>query len=734
MKAKQLQSMILISAVVATLTLATIISFSSLVFGTTTPDYLVTGIANFLIAGAITSILMSLFASKRGILGGMQDVPTAIAAVIAGTLATTLKGQSQEMIFSNIFVAIAISTLLTALFMILLGHFKLGNMVRFIPYPVIAGFLAASGWLLIKGGMSVAGGGTLNLVAIPEYIAAVSSFKLFLGIAFALVILTITTKMPDNILGMPASIIVSTVLFFAGAKLFGMNPGDLQSSGWLLGPMPDEPLWEALVLPKLALLNSGALIGVVGAILTVVIISAIQMLLNENGIEFATNSEIDVNKNLKRFGFINLLTVPFSTPVSFAWLGSTTLAYKMKVLHPMFGVIHGVILIIIFFIGSTVLSYFPKFIAGGMLIFLGISMVMEWLFSTRHSMQKVEYPVVILIVVSVEFLGFLTGVTIGLVTSIVIFVIRYGTSQVIKKLVDGGHYHSSKGRPIPDQRLLDYLASDTMIFQLQGYIFFGTANTLYGKIKSLTDDKRPVQVVLDFRLVSGIDSSAIVSFGKLATNMSSKDIDLIMVVDNEVFMNSFSMGDITVEKYSNLYVFKDFDKAIEKAEDKIIQAGRSKIHSSSDDEEKEFLENVFKDLTSAIDLQIEFESLIKGLKDYLTEEGYGEGDFLFKYNELNKKLFFISGGIVNLNRTFDEGKILVRIGTLAKWSITGELGALLRLPEPYNAKVEKRGVIHSLSEEKLEELKKEKPELWSRVEKLSMKMMGLQLVKTVHRA
>ena len=377
MDIKKLQPMILISGVVAAMSLATIASFASLIFGTTAPNYLVTGIANFMISGVIASIIISVVASRKGVLGGVMDVPTAITAVIASTLASTLIGKGQEAIFANIFAAIVISTGLTGIFMMVLGQFKLGNLVRFIPYPVIAGFLAASGWLLLKGGMNVSGGGNLEIISLGEYINVVEPVKLLLGIGFGVLLLFITVQFSKQITALPLSILISAAIFFMVGHHLGYDSVKLQETGWLLGPIPDEPLWKALVIPDLKFLDFNALTGVLGAIFSIVIISVIQMLLNENGIEFSTHSEIDVNHNLKRFGFVNLLTIPFATPVSFAWLGSTTLAYKMNVLHSLFGVFHGIWLIFFFFIGSTVLSYFPKFIAGGMLVFLGISMILE---------------------------------------------------------------------------------------------------------------------------------------------------------------------------------------------------------------------------------------------------------------------------------------------------------------------------------------------------------------------
>lgn len=721
--------MILTGSIVASMTFATLASFASLIFGNTAPEYLTTGLANYILSGAIFSILASIFASKKGIVAGIMDVPTAICAAMATSIAISLKGNSQDVIFSNIFTSVAITTFISGLFMMLVGQFKLGNMVRFIPYPVIAGFLAASGWLLIKGGISVAGGGTLELLNLSQYFSEMSVDKLSIGLIFSILLTIISRKMPNKILAIPILIILCISVFYIASNILGYSHSILEQEGWLLGAIPDQPLWSALTLPKLNLLNYEVLLTSLGTVFTVMVISTIQMLLNENGLEFATNTEIDVNKNLKRFGFLNLLTLPFASPTSFVWLSSTTLAHKMKTLKPMFGVIHGIMLLIFFFLGSSILSYFPKFVAGGMLIFLGIMMTQDWLINTRFSMHKTEYSVIFFIVLAVEFFDFLTGVTVGLVASIIIFVIRYGSSNVIKSKVDGAHFRSSKGRSIPDQRLLDFLAYKTCIIELQGYIFFGSANTLYETVKDIIKKTNISQLMIDFKLVNGIDSSALVSLAKIAAYTEKSNIRLTFYIKND-FKLSFKMGSITKKNYPNISLYYNHDKAIESLEEFIINYGRSKIQSS-EVEEKEFFDNVYNELMGSLELQVEFEQTLKEIKPHLKSLTPKKGNYLYKQGDLNTNLYFINGGSIYLAKGVEQNS--TRYETLGRWSTTGELGAMLNLVEPYNAIVEREGEVFSLSRDSMNNIEKNDPLLYSKIKSLIFKLMGHKLIKASNR-
>ena len=122
------------------------VSYATLIFSKTCPEFFGTSVALLLLGACIVSIILALLSTYSGTIGSIQDVPAAISAIISVSLAQLLVSESPELIFANIFTTIALSTVLTGICFLLLGYFKLGNLVRFIPYPVLGGFLAATGW------------------------------------------------------------------------------------------------------------------------------------------------------------------------------------------------------------------------------------------------------------------------------------------------------------------------------------------------------------------------------------------------------------------------------------------------------------------------------------------------------------------------------------------------------------------------------------------------------------
>ena len=132
------------------------ISFAVLIFSGDLASLAPRGISLGLFTGLVMAGSIAVTSSFRGMVATPQDVPAAITALIAASVAAALpSGTGPDELFATVVAAIALTTLATGLFFLALGFLKLGGLSRFIPYPVIGGFLAGTGWLLLKGSVGV---------------------------------------------------------------------------------------------------------------------------------------------------------------------------------------------------------------------------------------------------------------------------------------------------------------------------------------------------------------------------------------------------------------------------------------------------------------------------------------------------------------------------------------------------------------------------------------------------
>ena len=138
------------------------ISFAALMYGGYLAQFLADGIGLFLVAAAITLAIMAWRAGTRGVVGSLQEAVVAVFAVVATATALGTFGSSNRA-FVTVVAATLVVTLLTGIVFVVIGTLKLGNLIRFVPYPVVGGFIAGAGWLLLKGGLYVASGVEVHL-------------------------------------------------------------------------------------------------------------------------------------------------------------------------------------------------------------------------------------------------------------------------------------------------------------------------------------------------------------------------------------------------------------------------------------------------------------------------------------------------------------------------------------------------------------------------------------------
>ena len=132
---------------------------------------------------------------------------------------------------------------------------------------------------------------------------------------------------------------------------------------------------------------------------------------------------------------------------------------------------------------------------------------------------------------------------------------------------------------------------------------------------------------------------------------------------------------------------------------------------------------------AALDIQVMFETLIERMRAYLDTSGAAEGDCLYRQNEVSTDVYFIVRGQVTLVRRNPEGSS-IRFRTLGPWTLTGEIGAFLGYHAPYDARVERAGLIYRLTAENRKKLEDEDAALSADLQKLIITMLGSQLMKT----
>ncbi len=241
------------------------ISLAVLVFSGDLSGHLTYGIGAALFTGMVTIAVVALFSSLPMTIAGIQDSPTVVLAAMLAALAGTLSAASVEDRFAAVVAAILVTVLLTGVFLFALGAFRLGELVRFIPYPVVGGFLAGTGWLIAQAAVSIMADVPLDLAGLTALFAADRLAHWLPGLAFALVLLAALRRI-GHWLVLPGFLLGSIAVFYTVLALTGTPVAEASTQGWLLDTMPQRAIWQPPNPAMLLNANWGAILAQGGSV------------------------------------------------------------------------------------------------------------------------------------------------------------------------------------------------------------------------------------------------------------------------------------------------------------------------------------------------------------------------------------------------------------------------------------------------------------------------------------
>jgi SulP family sulfate permease len=533
------------------------ISFAAVMFSDELESELWRGtgwaLAGLVVIGAITAITSSF----PGLAAGPQDGP----AVILGAAAAGLVATSDNPVASLAAFTIVTSAV-TGLFLLGMGRFRLGNLVRYVPFPVVAGFLGGTGVVLAIGGIELLqrGGGTseLGLLVIP-------------GVLLGLVLAWLARREISPAVSVGV-IVVAFVGFHLVAAVTGLDRAEGISRGLLLGPFPEGRLADLRVITELWSADWGAILGQLPAIVAMAIIAPLAMLLNTGALENIFKTDIDVDRELMATGAGVAAAAPFAAMPGFVFLGVTVLGRRIGGASRIPPLVAAGLAAIVLALGADVISTVPVFIPAGLLLALGFELIVAWVWDVRHRVGLLEHALIIAIVVTVAVAGFLSGVALGVFAATILFVVRYSRTPSVRSLSTVTDRRSNVQRSAADESRLTEVGGRIVLIELQGFLFFGKTEQIVRSVHEMPELRSSVEVlVVDFHRVTGIDSSAGASFDRLIRFTEEYGIEVVFCGATPdvltVIQQMTGDGSIRYEV--------DQDRALEQCEERLLASIRS---------------------------------------------------------------------------------------------------------------------------------------------------------------
>ena len=707
--------------VISLMTIVLQVSFASMIFSGPLSSFIGRGIG-IMIAGTFVFIIVTtLFSQIKSVIAMPQDAPVALFAGIAAAIATTIGKPDSIETFITVTCGLILTGVLTGLFFYLGGRFRMAELLRYMPYPVVGGFLAGTGWLLSKGSIEVMAGITVNLQTINQLIET-STLVLWLpGVIYAFTLFFLLRHF-QHFLILPSSLLFAVGLYYAAIYAAGISLGEARSMGMIYEPFAEASLWPAFSLSDFAQVNWAALLQQLPTILIIPLISMLGLLLNTGGIELALKQEIDMNRELKLNSLANTLSGLLGTCPGYSTISLTLLGNKVGAYSRLVGLTVAALLLITLVIGSTLLAVIPKVVLGGFLMLLGLFFISDWLIDTAKKMPRADHLVVLLIFLVIGALGYMQGVIVGIIITMMLFIVRFSRISLVSGVCSLTEGRSSKNRPLTDQRLLNIYGSCALVYNLEGYIFFGSVTKLIDDISQKAKNNsgsNTEQIILNFSKVSGFDISSVNNFIRLINRFSEENLHFVIAESPKGF-NDMLKQNLDTEITDKIKFFAHIEEALQWAEDKLISKAKSLLRSSTADGENArsaLFDNVSDDLLINLERQASVEVLVEEIKSYLDERNYSRNDIVLEHKEKPDGIYFIIGGVITELDALGGKQLSVR-RELGPGSFFAEPAALASWPSPYSYRAKTDLNLSVLSAEAFHRLEIEKPEIAIRVYRL----------------
>lgn len=696
-----LLSSVMVGLVVGIMDLGIEISLAGLIFSGDLSPFLAKGIGLLLFGAMTMGIVVGLTTSLPGMIAVPQDTPAAIMALVAASIAAAMKLSPPQAIYATVLSSIALTSLLMAVIFLVLGRFRASGFVRYIPYPVVGGFLAGTGWLLAKGAVGVMVSTPITLSTLPSLlsgdVAAVLVPAFILGAGLLLIL-----RRYNHFLITPGALVLAIALFYGALLIARIPVAEASSRGWLLGPFPGGSFYQPLTPASLPQVDWTVILRQGDQMASILVLSVVALLLNASALEVTVRQDIDLNRELITAGLANLVGGLGGSPIGYQTLGMSALTYRLGARSRLVNAVAGIVCGAALFFGASLFSFFPKLVMGGLLLYLGLSFLTEWLIDARRTLPVIDYLLVWVILGIIAVFGFLQGIAAGVGIAAIIFVITYSRVNVIRNVISGQNFRSNVERPKEHRDLLSKYGAEILIVRLQGFIFFGTIQTILRTVRDrLNDESQPKlgYIALDCQRVTRLDSSAVFGITRLKQLAQANGILMVWTQVAPRIQHQLERGGLVDKDDKNFVILPTLDHGIEWCENAILRLHSTPNLTAFVERLGGMLKRIFPGLPAA-----------ERLMNYLERMNVPEGTYLMRQGDAPTEMYFVEAGMVTAQLEH-EGRPVVRLRSMRGGTTIGEMGMYLGAKRTASVVASRSSIVYRLTADSLKTMREQDPEV-----------------------
>lgn len=678
--------------VASTACVAFTVANGAFIYSATLEPMLRVGIVASLVTTAVTTVVMALASTFKPVVSTASSATAAPLGAIMLSTAPALALLPQHVAVATVFALVAVATLVTGIVLILLGSARLGKVVRFIPFPVVAGFMGVTGTLLTLGAIRFGTGVPVAWAQLHRFLAPDTAGLLVLTIGFAAIV-TLTTRRFKHPLVLPGLLLAAILAVDALARATGYTIDAPQLRGLFLVPKNTVPIDLPLLLHLPFDAQWRLIPPLFGSIAAYVVLVVLATLLTSSGLEAALNVDANYNRELQAQGLACVASSLCGGFVGNPSVGATMAGVTTGARGRFAGITNGIVMIVVAFVGLPLLPYVPRFVIGGLLAHIGFWIIATWCVASRSRMPRGEWLVVIGIVAVTIWSGLVPAILAGLLAGCILFALDVSRVGVVRREYGLDRRASLVVRPSEEIAILSREGHRVRFLELGGMLFFGSAYQILTRVQHLVEVEQPDIIVLDLTAVTGCDSSTTAVISRMRKLLARETIGFAVAGGGERVLDLLrSSGCLAPADptYANL------DHALEAGE--IAVLGKAADAARPAESFHAWLREALGDDALAGALVA-----VCGCADHLP------GEYLCRQGDPTDTLLFIESGRVDVVVGPPEAERCVRV--FGPQTIAGEHGFVLGLPRTASLKVARAARVRVLDRASFAKLQDEQPAL-----------------------
>ena len=674
---------------------------ASMAFGMTVYSVLGPAYAAYgAIAGIVGATMIGLVASTLGGTDRLISAPCAPAAAVLAAFAYELMSQG---IAPGAIVLLMITIgIIAGMVQVLLGFAGVGALIKYIPYPVVSGYLTGVGLIIIGSQIPPIFGAVVG-THWWEVLLDPSTWdwrSLAIGgatVGVAVVAPRLTQKVPGIILGIAAGLLAYLALAVSDPAL-----RDVAGNPLVIGPVGISPdgLFDSVVgrWREIGDLRLGQIAALFGSALTLAALLSIDTLKTCVVLDQLTRTRHDSNRELVAQGVANIASSAVGGIPGAGTMGATMVNLSSGAQTRASGVFEGAFALVASLILSTLIAWIPVATLAGILIVIGVRMI------DREPMRFVasratvfDFAVVVAVVVVALTIGLIAASAVGVALAILLFVREHIGGSVVRHKVYVNQRSSTWHRPEAEMRILEQKGDQAVIVELQGSLFFGTTQQLYADLEHELHTRN--YVILDLKRVQSVDVTTAHMLNQVRDALLERGAKLILSNVRENLPNGRNLREFleytgVLDDRETVRIFPELDSAIAWVEDRLL-GGR--------EAETDFQAEAPMQLAEMEIFARHKDETLKDLEAHIEIRSHKAGETIYMRGQPGDEIYWIRCGSVRIFAPIGAGRMR-HIASFGRGDFFGGLAFMDRQPRGNDATAYTDTEMYFLSREQFNQL------------------------------